>query len=113
VGQYAVNESTGVYTFAAADEAAAVLISYTYSVANQGQTIELAQSLMGVAPNFRIQLKTIYNGKDGFIMLNACVASKLSFATKIEDFTMSDLEFSAFADASGNIGTFSFADNEG
>jgi len=109
-GQYSVNEATGVYTFAAADTTKPVLISYQYTVAANGSTIIIAQSLLGAATTFRTVLSTSYAGQQIDLQLNACVASKLSFATKTEDFSMPDFEFSCFADASGEVGRWWFPD---
>lgn len=110
-GQYAVS-AAGVYTFAAADTTKLVKLNYTYTAAG-GQNIVIAQSLMGVAPNFKIVLNQTYNGQQFNLALNSCVASKLAMASKTEDFMIPDFEFQAFADASGNIGTMSFANAMG
>ena len=44
-GQYSL--SAGVYTFAAADAGAAVLISYTYTLASSGESIAVSSQLIG------------------------------------------------------------------
>ena len=41
------------------------------------------------------------------LRLNACTATKLSMPTKIDDWTISEFDFTAFADASGTIGYLS------
>lgn len=107
-GQYSV--AAGVYTFAAADAGKAVLINYQYTVAASGKKIVIAQNLIGVAPKFKVVLSTKYDGQQIDLQLNACVATKMSFATKQEDFAMPDFEFSAFADDSGTVGEWNFPD---
>ena len=107
-GQYSV--AAGVYTFAAADAGKPVLISYQYNVAANGSKIVIAQQLLGTAPKFKAVLSTKYDGQQLDLQLNACVATKLSFATKQEDFAMPDFEFSAFADDSGTVGEWNFPD---
>jgi hypothetical protein len=109
-GQYSVNLSTGVYTFSAADEGAAVLISYTYDIASFGNKITLTNQLIGMTPTFKATFYTTYSGKGTALRLNACTASKLSLPTKIDDWTIEELDFMAFADASGTIGYFSTVD---
>lgn len=109
-GQYSVNVATGAYLFAAADTAKAVRISYQYNVVAGGSTIIIAQQLIGVAPKFKTVLSTKYDGQQVDLQLNACVATKLSFATKQEDFAMPDFEFSCFADDSGEVGRWIFPD---
>jgi hypothetical protein len=41
------------------------------------------------------------------LRLNACTASKFSLPTKVDDWTITDLGFQAFADASGTVGYLS------
>jgi hypothetical protein len=103
-GQYSVNSTTGVYTFAAADTTVAVLISYTYSSATGATKITIANQLQGAAPTFQMNLAETYNSKVLNFQLNACVANKLSFPLKNSDWTINDIEFQAFADAAGNVG---------
>jgi hypothetical protein len=106
-GQYSVNFATGIYTFAAADANAGVLISYTYNTAASGNKLTLTNQLMGTTPTFKATFYTTYNGEGTALRLNACTANKLSFPTKIDDWTISELDFMAFADASGTIGYLS------
>lgn len=107
-GQYSV--VAGVYTFAAADASVAVLISYTYTIAAAGQKLVVANQALGVQPVFSVYLKTNYTAPNGvkysYLKLNACVSNKLTLPTKLEDFTIMELDFSAFSDNAGNILTF-------
>jgi hypothetical protein len=106
-GQYSVNFSTGIYTFSAADANAALLISYTYNVATSGSKLTLTNQPMGVTPTFKATFYTAYNGSGTALRLNACTANKLSLPTKLDTWTISELDFMAFADASGTIGYLS------
>jgi hypothetical protein len=106
-GQYSVNFATGVYTFFSADASAAVLISYTYSVATSGNRLTLANQPMGITPTFKATFYTAYNGSGTALRLNACTANKLSLPTKLDTWTISELDFTAFADAAGTIGYLS------
>jgi hypothetical protein len=106
-GQYSVNFASGVYTFAAADANAALLISYTYNITTIGNKLTLANQLMGTTPIFKATFYTTYSGEGMALRLNACTATKLSMPTKIDDWTISELDFTAFADASGTIGYLS------
>lgn len=107
-GQY--SESAGVYTFAAADAGKAVLLSYTYSVAGSGQQFTLANPLLGTTPTFQAQLYTSFQGKTVTVSLYNCVSSKLAYATKLEDFTVPELDFAVFANAAGNVLDWSFSE---
>ena len=107
-GQYAV-AAGGVYSFAAADEGAALLLNYEYT-ATTGTRIALGNPLMGLTPTFQATFSEQYGGKQLTLQLNACVASKLSFPTKQDDWSISELDFQAQADAAGNVGFLSLSE---
>lgn len=107
-GQYAVN--SGVYTFNSANSGKAVLASYTYSVTGAGQKFTVANQLLGTTPTFQAVFYTSFQGQAISLQLNNCTSTKLSFQTKLEDFVMPEFDFSCFADASGNVMTWSFAE---
>ena len=105
--QYVCNESTGVYTFNATQNGVAVLASYTYADAINGKKISITNQLLGASPQFTAVFSEAFNGKSMTVTLNACMSSKLSLATKLEDFTVPQFDFQAFADAGNNIGSIS------
>lgn len=111
-GEYMVDTETGEYTFAAGDTLKAVIISYTYSSNTGGKKFELTNNLLGDAPTFGLLFngKRVTNGvtRNVNIKLNRCMSSKLSLATKLEDFTIPDFDFNAMADDAGSVGTMSF-----
>jgi len=107
-GQYSV--AVGVYTFNSADAGKAVLTSYTYTVAVAGQKFTVANQLLGTTPTFQAVFYTTFQGQAISLKLNNCTSNKLSFQTKLEDFIMPEFDFSCFADASGNVMTWSFAE---
>ena len=109
-GQYEFDATTGTYTFAAADKKLLVYLNYTYTDTG-GNTITLVNQLQGNQPYFSID----FNGKSNNassanqkfdIKLNRCVASKLTFAPKMSDWTIWELDAEALDDGTGNIGTF-------
>ena len=107
-GQYKVNLTTGVYTFAAGDVGSTVLISYEYTATSTvAQKIPFANQLMGYAPTIKVELSLPYNGHQMNVHLNNCICSKLTMPFKNEDFSIQELDFTAIADASNNIGTIS------
>jgi hypothetical protein len=111
-GQYAVNTTTGVYTFATGDQAAGVLISYTYTSSSQGESLAIGNPLIGPTSTFMATLFATdpTTNAQFSVTLNQCVASKFSFDTSIEDFSKPDFEFQAFANAAGQVMTFNFGD---
>ena len=110
VGQYSV--SAGVYTFASADAAATVLISYVYTVAGSGGSITVVSSPIGPATTFSANLFATdpTTGKQFSMLLYNCVADKLSFGTKLEDFMVPELDFQCFANAAGQVCQLNFGD---
>lgn len=102
-GQYSVS-TVGVYTFAAADTAKAVLISYEYSAATGGEVWTMSNDLMGFTPSFTLMLQNGYDGRTMVCKLNRCVSGKLSVPLKSDDFAIYDFEAEAFADAAGSLG---------
>lgn len=107
-GQYSV--AAGVYTFAAADTTLSVQISYAYAPVTGGYKILLDNQLMGQAPQFQMNLTSIYQGKTVALQLNACISSKLSMPFKNEDWLISEMDVDAFTDASNNLGYLSITD---
>jgi hypothetical protein len=99
IGQYSV--AAGIYTFAAADASAPVLISYTWTSASAGSTITTGNPLQGVQPTFSMIVSRQYNGQQEAFKLWSCIASKLSLPTKMADWGITELDFSAFADSAG------------
>jgi hypothetical protein len=99
-----------VYTFNSADAGKAVLASYTYTVGGAGQKFTVANQLLGTTPTFQAVFYTTFQGQAISLRLNNCTSNKLSFHTKLEDFIMPEFDFSCFADAAGNVMTWSFAE---
>jgi hypothetical protein len=106
-GQYAVNLSTGVYTFAAADTGTALLIYYTYSAATGGVTITGTNQTLGTIISFQAKLQSSYNGKQTVLTLNKCISTKLNMPYKQDDFLLPTFDFSAVDDGTGNIFSYS------
>lgn len=107
-GQYSL--SGGVYTFAAADTGKAVKISYVYTSASTGKNVTITNQPMGQANTFKTVLDMPYAGQKASVTLNACVSSKLSLSTALEDFVKPSMDFDAFVDSAGNLGVISFAE---
>lgn len=104
VGQYSAGAG-GVYTFAAADEGAAILIDYLYNSATTGGTIVITNQPIGLAPTFTAVLTGVTDGKTMTLILNRCISSKLSLPTKNEDHLIVEFDFTAMADDNDNVGT--------
>jgi hypothetical protein len=105
-GQYECDDTTGTYTFAAADTNRAVLISYEYSATSTTgpRIIPITNQLMGYVPTFKAALNLSIFGKNATLVLNACASTKLTLPFKNDDYSISELDFSAYADASNTVG---------
>jgi hypothetical protein len=104
-GEYVVG-ANGAYTFNESNNTQ-VLISYAYNANNTGRIFTINNQLLGLSPFFKVVLNQNRRAKHLTVILNRCVATKLSFATKLEDFNVPEFDFAAMADDSNQIGKFS------
>ena len=79
-------------------------ISYTYD-SGAGINLAVANPRMGVAPVFQVVLSQPFDGREQTFIFNRCQASKLSVPTKQDDFQINEMDFMAFPDIAGNLGT--------
>jgi len=103
-GQYSLSGST--YTFASADVGKTVFINYRYSYSLAGaQNISLTNLAMGASPTLKLMMQSSYQGKRSLAVLNRVVFTKLGLlSTKLDDYNIPELEFSAFADGANSVG---------
>jgi hypothetical protein len=110
IGQYSV--ASGVYAFNAADAGKALLVSYSYTQSTGGSKAVIANRQMGIAPSFQIdfyQSNPNVTGAQWSLRLYNCISSKLNLASKLEAFTIPEMDFEAFANAANNIGELNTA----
>lgn len=116
-GVYAVNTTTGVYTFNTADVGSTVRISYTYTATTTtNATITQTNPLLGVGSIiFGLQLvnqtKVVVAGasviKQFKLSFPAVQASKLNMPLKLDDFSLPTFDMSAQDDGAGNVFSWS------
>ncbi len=107
-GKYSVNETTGTYTFAAADLGKEVLIAYAFTDSTTGRTLTVQGHKQGYGPRVEIVLTDPYEAADqnypgNVLILPAAKISKMSLPKKRDGYAISDFEFTAFKDPSGNV----------
>lgn len=103
-GQYSVDESTGVYTFAAADVGKTVFISFKYTATVAGAKSGIVSNLdMGYTPEFSVDLFRDYKGKFFGMEFFRCVSNKLAFSSKQDDYDLPEFEFQPMADDLGRV----------
>lgn len=110
-GQYVPATSAGVMTFAAADNAHIMQVSYAYTAAAVGTTITLQNQMMGVNTTFGMRLFNNYQAAAGGANSAAAVGiyvpvtsiPKLSLAFKNTGFTEKSVDWEASANAAGQI----------
>lgn len=107
-GEYSV--SAGEYTFVTGDSGKTVYIDFVYtkSGAAAGHKLDVMNMAMGYMPTFRVEIFTPYQGKTMLVEIPNAVSTKLSFATKLDDFSIPEFDFEGFADASGKVITLAF-----
>jgi hypothetical protein len=104
-GQYSI--SGGVYTFAAADTGLRVYIDYQYTGTSTTATKgTVSNVLMGQAPFFKGDFFSTYAGKNCVFTFPQCLATKLTLASKQEDFMIPEFDIEGFADASGSTALY-------
>jgi hypothetical protein len=98
--------TAGTYKFLAADVTAGltVAVNYTWNDSTHGYTLAIANQAMGYAPQFQALLYNNFKNQLFAAQLNACVLGTVQIPSKQEDFWVSDFDFEASADFSGNIG---------
>jgi hypothetical protein len=110
-GEYSVNQATGVYTFNTADANKVVFINYSYTATVvDAVKSTVVSELMGYTPSFELDLYMPFDGKSLILHLYKCVCPKLSLATKLDDFTLPEFDFEAFANESGNVMDYSLSE---
>lgn len=102
-GQYAVNTTSGVYTFAAADTGGVIKLYYTYGSTSTGGAIAGQNTPMGAGPIFSLQLVNQYRGKSLSLSFPAVQSSKLGLPMKLDDFTLPSLDMQAQDDGTGTV----------
>lgn len=101
-GEYSVDVTTGVYTFDASDDGKDVVITYSYSVAADGQTFSFGNLAMGTGPIVSLYLFLPYQSPsfsqlDRAIYLPNVRFGGLTLATKLDDYTEENATFEAYA----------------
>lgn len=108
-GQYSV--AAGVYTFSTGDTGKTVFIAFQYTATSTTAKKGTIQSLvMGPAPKFRTDLYIPYGNKTLTLAFTTCVSSKLSLATKQDDFIIPEMDIDAIGDPLGNVGFWSISE---
>jgi hypothetical protein len=101
-GKYSVVESTGVYTFAAADQGLGVKISYWWTDSSTGKKVTLTTGMMGDDTVFSLEWYHTYKAKEQGIRLPKIMLGKMSFGFKQDDHASLDVDFTAYKD--GTLG---------
>lgn len=108
IGQYAVNLSTGVYTFNAS-QTGNVYIDYAYSAASTTHKSGFMKSLdMGYMPEFELVFASNFQGKPAFLRFFRVFAGSLDLSFKNEDFSIPSFDFKCAANATKNVCQMSF-----
>jgi hypothetical protein len=106
-GEYSLVDATGVFTFAAADQAKKVKFDYLYTSALVGKTVTIVNPEAGTSPSFTAILTGNFGGETVVLILNKCISDKLTLPTKRGDFTIQEMDFSAQADDDDELGLLS------
>lgn len=111
-GQYTVN-ATGTYGFGPQSNGSTVFVNYAYTNASNpvaAKKTTVVNLPMGYAPFFQVDLMAKKNGNTLYWRFPQVMATKLSQGFKNDDYTIPDMDMTAFADSSGNI-VYNWASN--
>lgn len=111
VSQYIV--SAGLYTFNTGDTGKVAYISYQYTTSTgvpRATKSTINNLIMGAAPQFAGEFYMAKAGKTLQLTLLACIATKLTVPTKLDDYLIPELDFSAFASGVGALGSYSMSE---
>lgn len=107
-GQYSL--TGGVYLFATADVGKIVYISFNYTATSTvAQSLLINNVTMGAKPKFQLDLKIGYGGNNFNATFYTCVSTKLSFSTKLDDYTYPEFDVQIMAPGSSPIGKLSWS----
>ena len=102
-GEYSVNESTGVYTFNASENATSVGHTYLYEVTT-GETYTVNNSAAGDSVYCSIFLyKNSRAGTPFGLRLANATFESASFGFKLNEYTMPEGSFKGFANSAGKV----------
>jgi hypothetical protein len=99
----------GVYSFATADAATKLLVSYTYT-ATAGQNITIPNLVQGSVGIYSLIYQGQYAGRKITVQLLNCVSNKFNFPTKQADFVIGEIDFECFANASNQVAVLGLAE---
>lgn len=106
-GQYSVT-AAGVYTFAAADTLAAIVLNYSYNVTASGFTFSVPNTVQAESPYFETILVNPQDG--GFVRrIYRCSASKIAENFKQGDIMIPELDIKVYDPGSGIMWQDSYA----
>jgi hypothetical protein len=103
-GQY--KQTAGVYTFDMSDASAALYFDFAYTTTG-GFQIAGVNTIMGTTPKFTAYFNEVYEGNSIGLILYACQSASIGLPTKVDDYMMTDFDFSAYANAAGQVFNFS------
>jgi len=99
-GTYSVIEpptaSPGVYTFTTGDQGLVVYMDYRYVLSTAGYLVSLTQQEIGGAAVFEIDYQGRYGGKWCLMSIYNAKSTKLSYASKIDNWNIPEFDFSVF-----------------
>jgi hypothetical protein len=87
----------------------AVYLNYEYYSSTTGYTLTVNNPLMGTTPRFQGVFAQTYNSMQIVMVFYNCTASNITFPTRIDDYTIMDMDFMMSANAGGSVGTISTA----
>lgn len=112
-GQYSVNPSTGIYSFAVGDDSKGIYANYAYKTGSFGQSIVSTNPQLGNT----VSIGALINIIDPTTNLSATlqvfniVFDNVSLGSKLEDFLYPEMNGEAYCNPAGQCWQWNFPDN--
>ena len=101
--------SAGAYQFASGDAGITYYISYLYTEATSGHTLNLVNSVQGPTDSFTAVMAFLNGSYQNIITLDNCTTSDTQLATKEGDWGKPTYGFEAAVNNNGSLGSMAFA----
>jgi len=102
-GSYEVNNSTGVYTVNSSQPNTPLLVSYLYTATSGGFNAPIPNKPMGQQPLVNTWVSNSNWSNSLVFNFPSCIFTKMGLPQKNTDWTLADMELSAFSDALSNL----------
>jgi hypothetical protein len=108
LGQYTVDEATGIYHLSADDSATEFRMVYAYTNPNAGITLNIVNQAIGTTPTFQLDYATTDSGDTMYVRMYQGIGADVKIASKLSDFAVPEFDFEFFCNEADELGVIGF-----